>query len=80
MTRRSVLGHVFCNLLALALTVLFAIEAAEGKGGGQNPTRTPASRNSPSSSPRPSSSGSKKPKTKKIKDKNSKITRCYDER
>lgn len=75
---RSVLNYVFCNLLALALTILLAIEVAEGKGGGKNSTPTPSG-SSPSRSSGSSSSNSKKPKTKKIRDKNSKITRCYDE-
>ena len=78
MARKSVLNYVFCDLLALALTILFVITGAEGKGGGQNSKPT-SSRKSPSSSPTPSSSGSKGPKTKKVKDKNSKVTRCYNE-
>ena len=78
MARKSALNYLFCNLLGLVLTVLLAITEVEGKGGGRNPKTTTFAKASPSSSG-PSISGSKKPKTKKIKDKNSKITRCYHE-
>jgi hypothetical protein len=80
MARKSALNYVFCNLLALALTVLLAVAEAEGKGGGQNPNSTTSTGNTSSgssSSSSSSSSGSKK--TKKVKDKNTKITRCYNE-
>lgn len=69
--------YVFCNLLALVLTVSLAIVEAEGKDAGlnSNPTTSSGSSSRPSTS---STSGSKK-KTKKVKDKNTKITRCYNE-
>ena len=78
MTGKGALNYVFCNSLALALTILLAIAEVEGKGGGKSSTPT-STRRSPTSSPTPTSSGSKGSKTKKIKDKNSRITRCYNE-
>ena len=69
MARKSALNYLFCNLLALVLTVLLAIAEVECKGGRRDPKTTTFAKASPSSSG-PSSSGSKKPKTKKIKDKN----------
>ena len=73
LARKSAPDYVFGNLFALASTILFVIAEAEGKGGSQN-------YNSTSSSKPPTSSGSSnKSKPKKIKDENTKITRCYDE-
>lgn len=79
MARKSALNYVLHNLLALALTVLLTIAEVEGKGGGQNSNSTTSTGNSSGSSSSSSSSSSGSKKTKKVKDKNTKITRCYDE-
>lgn len=71
MTRKSVLKYVVCNLFTLALTISLVIAEAEAKEGGKN--------SSPVSSSRPPGSGYSKLKTTKIRVKNTKFTRCYNE-